>query len=79
MEARQLPVILAVLAISFGSYIHGTSIVFPDVRTQIFFLRYFVRHVALSYRYNERTKLANILKDIATPKISRAAISGQVS
>jgi len=29
-EARQLPVILAVLAISFGSYIHGTSIVFPD-------------------------------------------------
>jgi len=29
-EARKLPVVLAVLAISFGSYIHGTSIVFPD-------------------------------------------------
>jgi len=29
-EARKLPVLLAVLAISFGSYIHGTSIVFPD-------------------------------------------------
>ena len=31
-EARKVPVVLAVLAISFGSYIHGTSIVFPDVR-----------------------------------------------
>jgi len=29
-EARKVPVVLAVLAISFGSYIHGTSIVFPD-------------------------------------------------
>ena len=34
-EGRKLPVVLAVLAISFGSYIHGTSIVFPDVRTII--------------------------------------------
>ena len=35
-EARKLPVVLAVLAISFGSYIHGTSIVFPDVRTILY-------------------------------------------
>ena len=32
-EARTLPVVLAVLAVSFGSYIHGSSIVFPDVRS----------------------------------------------
>jgi len=30
-EAATLPVILAVLAISFGAYIHGSSIVFADV------------------------------------------------
>ena len=29
--ALALPVVLSVLAISFGSYIHGTSIVFADV------------------------------------------------
>ena len=29
--ALVLPVVLSVLAISFGSYIHGTSIVFADV------------------------------------------------
>jgi len=80
-EARKLPVVLAVLAISFGSYIHGTSIVFPDtalagIRSSSLKWSNSTNSTELGYQYDDTKDRAWIMGIAAWGMVAGGLLTG---
>lgn len=80
-EARKVPVVLAVLAISFGSYIHGTSIVFPDtalagIRSSSLKWSNSTNSTELGYQYDDTKDRAWIMGIAAWGMVAGGLLTG---